>query len=146
VCASSLVGLHQFSHSHTFDCDFVCVRVCRPSTAPNDNASKTRAVDQCTCCSTRCKPTQHKSKHHRDTQVRETYREPMLLFHRKFASCFKDTPTAPHYWKHAFESCYIFPGAAPPSPTAALATSASTAAFALWARDTNPSLQHWKSR
>jgi hypothetical protein len=70
----------------------------------------------------------------------------MLLFHRKFASCFKDTPTAPHYWKHAFESCYIFPGAAPPSPTAALATSAATAAFALWARDTNPSLQHWKSR
>lgn len=81
-----------------------------------------------------------------DVMVRESYREPMLLFHRKFASCFRDTPTAPHYWKHAFESCYIFPDAVPSSPGASLAMSAATSKFSEWARDTNPSLEHWRKR
>ena len=42
--------------------------------------------------------------HYLDIVVRDTYIEPMLLFHTKFASCFEDHPTAPLFWKHSFES------------------------------------------
>ena len=56
----------------------------------------------------------------------DTYAEPIKLFHSKFASCFKDYPTAPHFWKHAFESCYIFPNTLTPGSNTALAAGAAT--------------------
>lgn len=51
----------------------------------------------------------------------------MKLFHVKFASCFKATPTAPRFWKHSFESCYIFPANVPAGQDGADSVSEATA-------------------
>lgn len=75
-----------------------------------------------------------------DLMVHPVYKKPIIEFHRKFASCFRDTPKAVLYWKHAFESCYLFPSnTTGPVPHA-------IAAFQQWARDTNPAISHWADR
>ena len=44
-----------------------------------------------------------------DHMVRDSFREPMALFHTQFARCLRGSPSAVRFWKHAFESAYLFP-------------------------------------
>ena len=44
-----------------------------------------------------------------DHMVRDSYRAPMIQFHTKFAACLKQSPGVPRFWKHSFESAYVFP-------------------------------------
>jgi hypothetical protein len=39
-----------------------------------------------------------------DHMVRDSYREPIVKFHAKFAKCLKQSPNVPRFWKHSFES------------------------------------------
>jgi len=80
-----------------------------------------------------------------DHMVRDSYKEPMLLFHEKFAKCLRQSPGVPRFWKHAFESAYYFPQQ---KSNAEIAKEAPTAIskFQRWAQDTEPSISHWAER
>ena len=76
-----------------------------------------------------------------DMMVREEYRHPVILFHSKFAACLRGHGNGVLYWKHAFESCYLFPQKENPKdvPTA-------NSEFAAWAKANNSDLSHWSQR
>ena len=80
-----------------------------------------------------------------DHMVRDSYREPMIAFHTKFASCLKDSPGVPRFWKHAFESAYVFPQSMTNAQISATAPAANLK-FQRWARDRNPSIRYWAER
>ena len=84
--------------------------------------------------------------HYLDAVVRDEYREPMTLFHTKFASCFKKHPDAPRFWKHSFESVYLFPYNLAPKDRTSGVVSAATTKFQNWAEATNSSIEHWQKR
>lgn len=76
-----------------------------------------------------------------DIMVRDDLRPLILDFHTKFASCV--APQAKDgikYWKHSFESCYLFP-----APAAAMSAIAAKK-FSDWARANNSDLSHWQTR
>eukprot|EP00039_Didymoeca_costata_P010037 m.134121 g.134121 ORF g.134121 m.134121 type:complete len:455 (+) comp14689_c0_seq1:46-1410(+) len=74
-----------------------------------------------------------------DLIVHDEVREPIIKFHEKFASCMSPGKNVA-YWKHAFESMYLFPTSSKTNTTAA------TNKFTQWAQKTNNSLSHWASR
>ena len=80
-----------------------------------------------------------------DHMVRDSYREPMIQFHTKFAQCLKESPTVPRFWKHAFESTYVFPQKMTSAQVAKTAPAANEK-FRRWAQDTNPDIAHWAQR
>jgi len=80
-----------------------------------------------------------------DHMVRDSYREPMVLFHTKFAQCLRASPTVPRFWKHSFESAYVFPQTMTNAQVTATAPAANEK-FRLWAADTNPDIAHWAQR
>jgi len=82
---------------------------------------------------------------YKDAMVRDSFKEPILLFHVKFAQCLKDYPTVPRFWKHSFESAYFFPQTYTNAEVNKYAPAA-TAKFQQWAQDTNSSLSHWAVR
>lgn len=65
-----------------------------------------------------------------DLIVHDAFKEPILQFHTKFAQCMQPGQNV-MYWKHAFESMYLFPWTSEGNNTAA------TNKFALWAQRTN---------
>ena len=69
----------------------------------------------------------------------------MIAFHTKFASCLKQSPGVPRFWKHSFESTYIFPNEMTNAEVAATAPAAN-AKFQQWAEDNNPDIRHWAQR
>ena len=75
-----------------------------------------------------------------DLMVRDEYAQPILAFHEKFAACLAPG-TGVRWWKHAFESCYLFP-----SPAANKNADAARTKFALWAEAQNASIAHWAER
>ena len=81
---------------------------------------------------------------YRDKIARDAYKEPMVLFHRKFAECLRASPLSPHYWKHSFESVYLFPNELTPAEAANETVAAGK--FGRWAQDTHPSIEHWAQR
>ena len=69
----------------------------------------------------------------------------MIQFHAKFAACLKQSPGVPRFWKHAFESAYVFPQKMSNSQIHKTAPAANEK-FQRWARDTNPDIGHWAQR
>jgi len=80
-----------------------------------------------------------------DHMVRDSYREPMVQFHTKFAQCLRASPTVPRFWKHAFESAYVFPQTMTNNQVAKTAPAANEK-FRRWAQDTNADIGHWAQR
>jgi hypothetical protein len=82
---------------------------------------------------------------YKDAMVRDSFKEPLLLFHKQFAKCLKDYPTVPRFWKHSFESAYFFPQTYTNAEVAKYAPEA-TLKFQKWAKDENSNLSHWAER
>ncbi len=80
-----------------------------------------------------------------DHMVRDSYREPMTAFHTKFATCLNQSPGVPRFWKHAFESAYIFPQHMSSAQITATAPAANEK-FQAWARDQNADIRYWAER
>lgn len=80
-----------------------------------------------------------------DAMVRDDYREPMTLFHTQFARCLRDSPDAPRFWKHAFESTYFFPQKLSSASVERVGPVA-VAKFRQWAKDNNETIEHWAQR
>jgi hypothetical protein len=80
-----------------------------------------------------------------DHMVRDSYREPMVQFHTQFAQCLKASPTVPRFWKHSFESAYVFPQTMTNNQVAKTAPAANEK-FQHWAQDTNADIGHWAER
>eukprot|EP00041_Stephanoeca_diplocostata_P006110 m.75669 g.75669 ORF g.75669 m.75669 type:complete len:468 (+) comp16182_c0_seq2:79-1482(+) len=74
-----------------------------------------------------------------DLIVHDAFKEPILQFHTKFAQCMQPG-TNVLYWKHAFESMYLFPWTSMGNNTAA------TQKFKIWAQHKNSDLSHWAER
>ena len=75
-----------------------------------------------------------------DHMVRDSYREPMIAFHTQFAACLKHSPGVPRFWKHAFESAYVFPQKMTNAEIAKTAPAANEK-FQRWAQDNNPDIR-----
>lgn len=82
---------------------------------------------------------------YKDAMVRDSFKEPILLFHKQFAKCLAKSPTVPRFWKHSFESAYFFPQTLS-NAEVHMVGPAAEAKFRRWARDTNGSLAHWAGR
>lgn len=74
-----------------------------------------------------------------DLVLHNSYKEPILLFHEKMAECLRPGRNV-LYWKHAFESMYMFPAGNIPHSDVARSQ------FAAWARTNNSSIGHWAGR
>eukprot|EP00040_Diaphanoeca_grandis_P031538 m.188697 g.188697 ORF g.188697 m.188697 type:complete len:458 (+) comp32354_c0_seq2:21-1394(+) len=83
---------------------------------------------------------------YKDAVVRDSYKEPMVLFHTKFAACLSAHPTVPRFWKHAFESVYLFPQQLTQKEVDAGYASEAQRKFGLWALSQNKSIEHWSNR
>lgn len=80
-----------------------------------------------------------------DHMVRDSYRRPMIQFHTRFAECLRTNPGVPRFWKHSFESAYVFPQHMTNAELARTAPAANDK-FRRWAEDTNPDISHWARR